>query len=392
MFVRVSRFWYTSIILCLLCGFILGEEGVTYRIDRIDHTPDLSDMNRDGIVNILDLEIFSFRKLNMNWRDVDWCAWLEENGGTVQFKHYVRLQNFIEQQFECDTTAPPVDPLEILNQNNYPTKSAKGNDGKIYITNFRIGSLFIYSPELEIIGELKNLSSPLGVAVDSFDYIYVGVTGKRSEAGNDLKGLVEIYDPEGNFVSSFGEDLISMPNDIAIDEDRKIYVADGRSNVIWVFDPKGSYLTTIHEGGLKFPNSLEIAYRDDGLGNRFTEIFVGDRGNYLIKVFDLDGQFKRSFGGFPTKQGWFVPVWFWRGKFISIQGMSMDNQDRLHVLDLYFNKVQILNPDTGDFISYYGDLGTDPGLLKKPLDVMILSPFEAIVTNNGNNRLELFEY
>jgi DNA-binding beta-propeller fold protein YncE len=170
-----------------------------------------------------------------------------------------------------------------------------------------------------------------------------------------------------------------------VDLNDNLYVADSKSNVVWVFASDGTHLRTIRNGGLKSPMAVEISYYYDQAG----ELFVADKGNYLVQVFDLQGNLIRSFGGFPTKGGMMGTTWYWKGKFISLQSLAMDAQGNLHALDIYMNRVQILNPLTGAYIADYGEYGTGPGQLKLPLDIIINNAGDVIVANFDNRRVEM---
>lgn len=82
-------------------------------------------------------------------------------------------------------------------------------------------------------------------------------------------------------------------------------------------------------------------------------------------------------------------TWYWKGKFISLQSLAVDAQGNLHALDIYMNKIQILNPVTGAYISDYGEYGTGAGQLKLPLDIVINYSGEVIVANADNKRVEV---
>ncbi|MHC4221131.1 MAG: NHL repeat-containing protein, partial [Planctomycetota bacterium] len=192
---------------------------------------------------------------------------------------------------------------------------------------------------------------------------------------------------------------IEMPSDLAFDNAGKLYVVDSKKNTIWVFNPNGAVIRSIGKAGtgdgqFDFPIALEIAYRVDSNGLPITELFVADRGHYLIHVFDLDGNFKRSFGE-PVNQS-MMGGWRWQGKFVKLQGLAMDSDDNLHVLDCYTNKVQMLDPNTGAYRDSYGDLGTEEDKLSLPFDIMIdVNEIPdgndiSIITDTGKERIEAY--
>jgi hypothetical protein len=112
-----------------------------------------------------------------------------------------------------------------------------------------------------------------------------------------------------------------------------------------------------------------------------------------VKVFDLQGNLLRSFGGFVEKGGMMGTTWYWEGKFVSLQSLAvvMDGQGNplLHALDVYMNKVQILDANNGTYLNHYGEFGTGAGQLKLPLDIIINYSGDVIVANADNKRVEI---
>jgi DNA-binding beta-propeller fold protein YncE len=324
----------------------------------------VSDLNSDGVVDVNDLAIFSQDELGQDWQTVDWCAWLE--GPYRHGKHVRQLLDFIDAYFRCSEE----DPLVIRNANGFPTRVAWAPDAqKLYVSDARIGSVFVYDSVLQLLGEMRVGGKPLGVAVDLNGNVFVG---------NDASDDVTVYNPDGIPLTSFGGETLGMPNDLAFDASGKLYVADSQHKRVWIFDPaSGENLGHIGAGQLRFPVSLAISG---------TELFVADQSNFQVKVFDLQGNLLRSLG---TKVSQGSLGYKWKGKFIRVQGLAIDSLGRLHVLDSHMGRIQILNAANGGYIAYYGTHGSDPGELDLPLDIDLNSFGETAVANTRNQRVEL---
>ncbi len=271
---------------------------------------------------------------------------------------------------------PPPD-LTVYHSNDLPIRIAQGPDERIYVSDTQSGSVFIYTPELTLEQEINAFERPLGVAVDEHQHLYVG---------SDTNDRVEVYDAQGFKLREFGTGEILMPNDIAIGPPGRIYIADSLSDAVWVYAPNGSFVQRIGTTGegpgqFRFPAAVTLAQRDGAW-----ELYVADQGNARIQVFTPDGVFLRTFG---SKVADFSRTW--HGRFIKIQSLAMDAQDRLHVLDSTMHTIQILDPDDGTFLGSYGMHGPLPGELKLPLDLMINAAGETVVTNAGNQRVETIE-
>ncbi len=273
---------------------------------------------------------------------------------------------------------PPPD-LSVENRNKFPTRVAQGPDGKIYVSNTQLGSVFIYrfddaTQELVVERELKDLERPLGIAVDQEGRIYVG---------NDARDSVEVFDRDGFKLRDIGLGEIQMPNDIAIAPTGEVFIVDSLSDTVWVYLPNGTLVRSIGSSGsadgqFRFPSAITIA-RHSGAD----ELYVADQINARIQVFALDGSFLRSFGEKVSGQS------SWQGRFVKIQSLAMDADERLHVLDSYMHVIQILNPSDGSFLDHYGSHGSNPGELNLPLDLCITTWGGSVVSNSGNETTEI---
>ena len=251
------------------------------------------------------------------------------------------------------------------------------------VADAAVGSVFIYGPCIDVIGELKGLDTPLGVAVAQDGRIYVGNNGRDN---------VEVYNAGGVKIATLGQGTIKMPNDIALDRDGNVYVVDSLHDTVWVYDSGGAVLRSIggsgdQQGQFRFPTTLAIGYFDNESGPQTGRIFVGDQGHATIHVFGLQGNFINTFGG-RVSPGSMGMGWKWKGKFVRLQSLAVDGQGRLHAVDCYMNKVQILKADTGKYIASYGAQGKEVGQLNLPLDICITAAGQIVAANAENKRVE----
>ena len=261
--------------------------------------------------------------------------------------------------------------LRVLNRLTYPTRVAVGPAGEVYVSDAKVGSVFFLDNTLRVMGELKGLGVPLGVAVDGSGRLYVGRGDRRG---------VEVYSPAGLLLSTVDLGRIQMPNDLALDGEDRLYVVDSRSHRVSAYDRDGTLAWSVGQEGdgpgqFRFPSSLAL-----GGG----ELFVADQGNGRIQVLDLEGRFLRSFGQ-PVRA--FTDAW--HGRFIKPQSLAVDADGHLHVADTGLNRVQVLDAATGAFLSAYAELGHGPAQVYLPLDVVILASGEVLVADAGNGRLNV---
>jgi hypothetical protein len=373
---------------------------LAYGCEPILPTDEKSDLNGDGAVDLADLAIFSQNYLETYWETVDWCAFHAATLAGEDFEgrptkyflyHFGLLLEFINEHFYCDGPPPPPSALLLENAPNTPLRIAEAGpySDEFYVTDARVGSVFIYDAALEPKFEIKGLNRPLGVAVDAEGRILVG---------NDGRDNIEVYDrATGDLVATFGDGLVKMPTSITLDGLGNIYVTDSRSNHVQVFDALYTPVRTIGQGGvgrhtLRFPIDAEIVYS----GGSGQEIFVADQGNDRVQVYDLQGNYLRSLtfeGTAGQNCNWWTGICQIPGAppFTRLQSLDVDAYCRRHFLDNFEASVTIFDPADHTFLGTYGAYGTDAGLLRVPMDVLATSTNLGIVIAGDGDRIETFD-
>lgn len=156
----------------------------------------------------------------------------------------------------------------------------------LYVADVQVDQVLVYDADtlkpLRKIGttghnhELTSpgdFSKPAAVAVDTEGNLYVADT---------YNNRVEIFDADGNFVSTFGKagdgpGYFSRPKGIAIDGDGHIWVADGMQDRVQVFNKDGQLLIAFGGHGL-LPGQFQglVGITIDKRNRVFTsEIFPG---------------------------------------------------------------------------------------------------------------------
>lgn len=333
------------------------------------------DLNDDDIVDMIDFSIM-LGQFGADCNEVQTCQGADLDGSSKVDETDLAI---LQQNWLVRSGAHPI-------KHGSPTRLTMLSEDTIALSDAVAGNVLFYNSAFDTVGTIEELDIPLGIAVDSTGKIYVGNNGRDN---------VEVYDNSGAKLLNIDDGNILMPVDLCFDRQDHLYVADALSDCVKVYEPNGVWLYDIGKTGsgngeLNFPVSVAIAYREITPGNETPELFVADQANYRIQVFDLQGNFKRTFGKLPRLTPVTLRWETWKGNFFKIQDIDFDSQGRLHTLDCYLNKVQILDPATGSYIDSYGSYGQSSGYLNLPLDILITPAGQVLVANTQNSAIEIF--
>ncbi len=166
-----------------------------------------------------------------------------------------------------------------------------------------------------------------GVAVDSRDRVYVY---SRSE-----HPLV-VFSREGDFVASWGEDVLEDAHGIFIDGEDNVYCVDRETHCVRRFEPDGSLSMTLGTPGLEgakgepFQLPTDLAIDADGF------LYVTDGyGNFRVHKFTAEGQLLKSWGREGSGPG----------EFQLPHGIRVDPKGRLLVADRTNNRIQLFDTE-----------------------------------------------
>jgi DNA-binding beta-propeller fold protein YncE len=189
------------------------------------------------------------------------------------------------------------------------------------------------------------------VAVDSQDRVFC--------FNRDPDHPIVVFDSEGNYLFSWGANLIAFAHAITIDKDDHIWLVDRDLGQIMQFTPQGELLSTIGEKGYRSDTGVDPAdfssqaYRNVTHGGgpfnlptdiAFTEsgeMFITDGyGNARVHKFSATGDHLFSWGEPGTGPS----------EFNMPHGVWIDRQGRVLVCDRENDRVQVFTQD-GTYVS-----------------------------------------
>ena len=189
-----------------------------------------------------------------------------------------------------------------------------------------------------------------------------------------------MFNTSGEYIREWGKKGIykgefSYPNDIDIDRDDYIYVADSNNNRIQKFTKDGKF--TCKWGNLgKKPGEL---YNPVGLLVVNRIVYVADKNNHRIQAFSNTGEYLSHWGGIGSSDG----------KFYYPIGLASDNKNNIYAADSYNNRIQIFT-ESGIYVDSFGEFGSLAGQLHNPQYICINSKNQIFVSDNMNHRIQSF--
>jgi DNA-binding beta-propeller fold protein YncE len=168
------------------------------------------------------------------------------------------------------------------------------------------------------------------------------------------------FDKSGKLVKSFGAGMFVQPHGLTVDHDGNIWVTDqsakdGKGEQAIKFSPEGKVLMSLGKAGVAgsgpdmFNGPCDVAVAANG------DIFVADGHggdtNARVVKFSKDGKFIKAWG---TKGSG-------PSQFDTLHRLAMDSKGRLFVADRGNNRIQIFDQD-GNFLAQWRQFGRPSGI------------------------------
>ncbi|HKD83175.1 MAG TPA: SMP-30/gluconolactonase/LRE family protein [Terriglobales bacterium] len=267
-------------------------------------------------------------------------------------------------------------PFQLL----APYGMAVNSKGNLYVADQRVGAIFVFNTETKetsIIGNGHEATFGLinGLAIDDDDRLFV-TDGKMRR--------VLIFDKNNKVVDQIKDGLID-PVGLAIDtENRQLYVVDTQADQVVVYDAdtlkekrrigtggKHHELTT--PGDFSLPTFVAL----DSDGN----VYVTDTMNFRVEMFDADGHFILQIGKHCDGPGCFSHP----------KGIAVDSDGHIWVADPMLDILQAFNRD-GQLMGIVGGHGKLLGQFSELGGVYIDKNNRIFTSEQYPGRVQMFRY
>ena len=219
----------------------------------------------------------------------------------------------------------------------------------------------VQTPTFQAVPELPYKAVP-----DFFKFPKGAIPGEASAVAVNSKGHIFLfqrtkpmlaeYDAKGDFVQSIGDGLFTHPHGLRIDADDNLWTTDDGSHLVLKLDPSGKVLLVLGrlntgaEANWLFNKPADVAFAKNG------DIYVADGyGNSRVVKFDRDGNYVKAWGKYGTGIG----------EFNLPHTVAVDSKGRVYVGDRENQRIQIFDSE-GKFIQQWTDVGYPYGLVITP--------------------------
>lgn len=217
------------------------------------------------------------------------------------------------------------------------------------LLSLTVASGFAAEPDYRVVPnwprlpEGVELGAVSGVATDAADRVYVFHRGKKP---------ILVFDRDGKFLRSWGDGLIGSAHGLRVDEAGHVWVTDIGHHLVIKFDTEGKVLLTLGRKGQPgngpdtFNKPTDVAISPNG------DFYVADGyGNARVLKFSKDGKLLKQWG----KKGKGA------GEFDIPHAIRLDAKGRVYVGDRENNRVQVFDAE-GNFLTMWKESGAPFGL------------------------------
>ncbi|RKY09702.1 MAG: hypothetical protein DRP66_01550 [Planctomycetota bacterium] len=231
------------------------------------------------------------------------------------------------------------------------------HEGKIYVCDVghaNIKVMDLVNNKFTIFPSGRSLTRPVNMFIEPDGTKYVA---------DSTGGAIVVFNADDKLTSYLGNKLGIRPIDVYV-RDGRVYLTDMNSNQVLVLDKRSGEL--IERIGKPLADRAnwqpdEFSMITDLTLDQEGNIYVGDKLKGRLTTFGSNGAFLRSYG-----QPGSTPA-----SLVRVKGIAVDRESRVWVVDAGPAQAVKVFREDGRLLMLFGLLGTEPGQMYMPADVII---------------------
>ena len=230
-----------------------------------------------------------------------------------------------------------------------------------------------------VLPEGRILGQATGVGVDSHNHVFVfhraGREWSRPLPADPIQAsTVAMFDGEtGELLAEWGRDLFAMPHGLTVDDEDNVWVTDVGLHQVFKLTHDGQLLLIVGTAGVMGSDGTHFGLPTDVAALPDGSIYVSDGyANARVARFSATGEFLFQWGSKGSGPG----------EFDLPHGIALDQEGRVYVADRGNSRVQVFDSQ-GRFLSEWNS-----GTLGRPYAVAIGADAKAYVIDGGDQPRE----
>jgi sugar lactone lactonase YvrE len=214
------------------------------------------------------------------------------------------------------------------------------------------------------------------VDIDSHGTIYAFKRSEPGEKAGEMSSMVMVIDPHGKFLRSWGEHTFSSAHGLRVLRDGFIWITDKTGDQVFKYSPDGELLMTLGKKGVAGDNDSTDAL------NGPSDVVIGKNGD----IFVSDGESTNTRVVKFSKDGKFIKCWGTKGagpgEMNLPHNIAMDSEGRLYVADRTNKRIQVFDQD-GKYLDQMTQFGAPAAIFITKEDMLY------VVAGAPENRLTI---
>jgi DNA-binding beta-propeller fold protein YncE len=227
----------------------------------------------------------------------------------------------------------------------------------------------------------RKMGAPIGVEVDrDGKSVWIFDRCGANNCANSNVAPIMKFDPSGKFLTSFGAETFNFPHGLGVDREGNVYVSDeraknGKGAVVVKYSPDGKALMTLGKAGM--PGDGEMLHGPSDVvvapnGDIYVADGHGGETNDRIAKFSKDGKLIKAWGKHGKAQG----------EFDTPHGIALDSEGRVYVADRVNSRVQVFDAD-GKFIAEWKQFGRPSSVAIDKNDILYVADSQSDAQRNA---------